>query len=125
MNYLLQLEKAEHEVRDLEHRLNNVKDGINSIDREIVLLAVKEVGLIENLKNLRKNTSIPLLTEYRRSKDDLNRTQARLEIIRKSKAELEKASTDIVNYLSKSRGRLDSLRSMEVTNVIQFKGKNG
>ena len=127
MSYSQDLDKAEHEVRDLEFRHTNVKNGIESIDREIILLLLKDAALSENIKNLKKSSTIVLASEFRRSKEDLKRTRARLEMIRKDKVNLEKALADTFSYLSKARGRLDSLRKMEVSNVLQgnFGSKNG
>jgi predicted nuclease with TOPRIM domain len=119
MNYLKELEKIESEVKDLEYRHSNVKDGINSIDREIILLCLKERALEDNIKNLKKRSFIVLASEYRRSKEDLLRTKTRLEMIRKDKANLENALNVTFNFLTKARAKLDELRQSEVTNVLQ------
>jgi len=127
MNYLAELEKAEHEVRDLEFRYANVKDGIGSIDREIALLSVKDVALSENIKNLKKSSVIVLASEFRRSKEDLNRTKTRLDMIKKDKLNLENALAVTLSFLEKARLKLDSIRKSESTNVLQgeFGNKDG
>ena len=127
MNILLELDKLEHEIRDLEYRSVNVKNGITSIDREIVLLSMKEVAVSENIKNLKKSSIIVLASEFKRSKEDLSRTRTRLEMIRKDKSNLENALTVTSSFLDKARAKLDSLRKMEVTNVLygNFGSKDG
>ena len=121
MNPIIELEKSEREVQDLEARCVNVRDGLNSIEREISLLTLKEIALSENIKNLKQHAITIMASEFRRSKEDLKRTETRLEMIRKDKSNLENALKVTLDFLDKARLKLDELRKMEVTNVIYGK----
>ena len=126
MNLLVELQKIEHEIRDLEYRQISAKNGITDIRREITLLSLKELALTDNIKNLKKNSVIVLAAEFRRSKEDLNRTRIRLDLIGKDKVNLEKALKIIDDFLEKARAKLADLKELETSNVLQgdFGSKN-
>lgn len=126
MNLFVEIEKAEREVRDLEFRLASFKDGILGIDREIALQTIKEVALLENLKNLKKSNVIVVASEYRRSREDLKRTQTRLDMIRKDKQNLEDALVKVIDFSVKAKTKLADLKEIQGTNVLtgNFGNKN-
>ena len=124
MSLFTEIEAAEKQIKETESRLNSIKDGLASIEREIVLLSLKELALNDNLKILRKNTGIVLASEFKRSKEDLNRTQTRMAMIRKDKESLEKAKAAALSFLAKSKEKLEELKASEVNNVLDFKTKS-
>jgi len=124
MSLFTEIEAAEKQIKETESRLNSIKDGLASIEREIVLLSLKELALNDNLKILRKNTCIVLASEFKRSKEDLNRTQTRMAMIRKDKESLEKAKAAALSFLAKSKEKLEELKASEVNNVLDFKTKS-
>jgi len=119
-----ELEKAEHEVRDLEYRTAGVKDKISFLDKELVLLALKELSLQDNIINLKKNSLIVLIAEYSRSKEDLARTKVRLIEVRKQKLELDGALKTTLKFLGKAKLKLDAILKNKENNVLEGKFGN-
>lgn len=124
MSLYTEIEASERHVKETESRINSIKDGLTSVEREIILLTLKELALKDNMKILRKTPVIVLVSEFKRSKEDLNRTQTRLGMIRKDKETLEKAKTDALAFLAKSKEKLEELKASEVSNVLEFKAKS-
>lgn len=118
MNPLVEIEKTERDIKDLEFRLSSFKDGVLGIDREIALQTIKEVALLENIKNLKKSNIIVVASEFRRSRDSLKITQNRLEMIRKDKQNLEDALGKVVDLLVKAKAKLSDLKELQGTNVL-------
>lgn len=124
MNLYTEIEAAERQIKETESRINSIKDGIASVEREIVLLSLKELALKDNIKILRKSTGIVLVAEFKRSKEDLARTTTRLSMIRTDKESLERAKVDAHKYLAKFKEKLEELKASEVSNVLEFKTKS-
>jgi chromosome segregation ATPase len=118
-----ELEKSEHEVRDLEYRSNGIKDKVAFIDQEVVLLSLKELALQDNIKNLKKNSIIVLASEFKRSKDDLIKTKNLLDFKRKEREDLDKALKQTLTFLGKAKLKLDALREAAENNVLQGRWK--
>lgn len=114
-----ELDKAESEIKDLEHRATAVRDGVVNIEKEITLLSLKELALSDNINNLKRNSVIVLAAEFRRSKEEITKTQTRLAIIRKEKSDLEKALAQTIKVLNKSRLKLNDLLKEKENNVLQ------
>ena len=113
MSLYTEIEASERHVKETESRINSIKDGLTSVEREIILLTLKELALKDNMKILRKTPVIVLVSEFKRSKEDLNRTQTRLG-----------AKTDALAFLAKSKEKLEELKASEVSNVLEFKAKS-
>lgn len=124
MNLYTEIEATERQIKETESRINSIKDGLTSVDREIVLLSLKELALKDNLKLLRKSNAIVLVSEFKRSKEDLVRTETRLSMIRTDKESLERAKNEALKYLVKFKEKLEELKASEVSNVLEFKAKN-
>jgi chromosome segregation ATPase len=123
MNILLNIEKTEREIRELEIRSKSVSDQVLLIKREIVLLSLKERALLDNIENLKKTKAIVIALEYKRSKEDLNRTQSRLDMVRPDLTKLEKAVAEINVHVAKLAAVLTELKTQEVSNVLPFIAK--
>lgn len=125
MSHKSEIDALEHELRDLDYKLAGFKSGIAAVDKEIVLISMKELALKDNIKNLRKNSFIVLASEFKRSKEDLVRTSIHLESVKKHKGELEKGYAQVQDYQMRARVKYNDLKRDEVSNVLPFERKNG
>lgn len=92
-------ERLAHAIKDAEARLKVFKTNLDTVEKEIGQLATLETTLEENIKFLRKKSIIALAVEYRKAKDDLNKTKNRLAFIRVDRENINRAVVEIDQFL--------------------------
>lgn len=87
----IDLDRLQEKMIEIKHRLVQIRIFIEAIDREINSLIVLEGALEENLAILKKKHIIALAQEYRKAKDDLNKTRNRMAYLRIDKETHQRA----------------------------------
>jgi chromosome segregation ATPase len=126
VNKQQELDKLAHSIKDAEVRLKVFKSNLDTIEKELTQLGMLESKLRDNIKYLRKKHVIALALEYRKSKDELNKTKNRLAMIRIDRENISRASKEVEDFLNKNKESYAGLLK-EQNNVIKgtFGRKNG
>lgn len=121
MSIYIEVDKVEHQIRDLEFKQKSAQNGLIDLEREMVLLNIKKTALSENIKNLKKNEIIIIsIPEFKKSKEELNRAITRMEMVKTEKEKVQRALKSIEEFIAKAYEKLKELKSQEVSNVIPF-----
>jgi small-conductance mechanosensitive channel len=116
-------ERLEQAIKDAEARLRVFRGSLEGIAQELRDLRTVETLLTDNIECLKTIKITIKMTEYKKAKEDLNKTKARIAMIRMDHDKIQKAGEEIAEYLIRSRTELvDSLR--EPDNILEFRRKN-
>lgn len=113
-----ELDRLAHAIKDAEARLKVFKQNLDTVEKELAHLANVESQLQENIKFLRKKHIIALALEYRKAKDDLDKTKNRLAMIRIDRENIGRAHKEIEDFLTKHKANYAELLK-ESNNVIK------
>lgn len=118
-----ELDKADKEIKQADIRLKTVKINLDAIEKDLEELLNLETRLQDNIKFLKKKNIVAMANEYKKAKEDLVRTKARLIIVRKERNDVTKAyhNMELLIYNAKT-AYISSVKGNE-NNV--FHGKFG
>lgn len=116
-----ELIKLDRLIKDSTIRVETFKTQIETIQKEINILASLEKELETNITYLKKNKTIALATEYKKSKEDLKKTKTRLLHLKSDKAMHEKAIIGVEDILDKNKKLYEKLSKESENNVISGK----
>ena len=124
---LEQLDKLTKAIQDCEIRLKSVENAVEQIDKEINILSPRQTELEQNIEFHKKATTIPLAHEYKKAKNELSKTKARLILIRHDKKKSVQACKDIEEIIEKFKKDHADLVKTSENNVLSpnFGGKRG
>jgi chromosome segregation ATPase len=103
VNFQVELEKADRIIKDTEIKLNTIKSSLTVVDNELQQLILLETELEDNLKFLKKKNIIALAQEYKKAKEDLNKTKNRLAMLRIDSGNMKRALRDCEVFLQKAK----------------------
>ena len=118
MSKQVELEKLDRAIRDGEIRLHTVNVNIGSLTKEIDTLDQLEIQLEENLKCLKKKNIIAIATEFKKAKEDLAKTRARLISLKNDRANFTKAAEDVQAVMKKAKEDIDKMKKNGDSNVL-------
>lgn len=127
MSRIQELDKLDRALKDAEIRLKSIKTAIENIDKEIGVLTPKKTELEKNIEFLKKQDTIPLAHEYRKSKAELSKIKTRLSMITLDKTKSAQACVDVERIIEKFKKDYQKLVLTNENNILKgnFGGKNG
>lgn len=127
MSKIQEIDKLDKAIKDAEIRLKSIRTSIEQIDKEIAVLTPLKLQLEQNLEFLKKNDTVPIAQEYKKSKSELNRTSIRLSAITWDRGKAFDASVAIDNIIDKFKSDREKLVIKSENNILKvnFGGKRG
>ena len=127
MSLTTELDKLTRALKDADISLFSVKARIEQLDKEIAILAPRKNELEQNIEFLKKQDTIPLAQEFKKSKAELAKTSSRLNIIRSERVKVFQASLDIEAAIAKFKRDHANLIIGSENNIlkIDFGGNRG
>lgn len=121
MNNAIELERLGRTIRDTDLNAQSTKRKLDIVENELDHLSTVEIQLEQNIGFLRKERVVTLAIEFRKAKQDLDKTQKRLAFLRIDRDNLKKAFDDTELYLDKLREAYAKLYRASVNNVVPGK----
>lgn len=121
MSKQVELEKLDRSIKDGEIRLRTAKTNIEALDKEIDSLSSLEIQLEENVKCLKKNNVVAIATEFKKAKEDLAKTKARLIALKNDRELFKKSAKDIETFTNKAKEDIEKLQKTGDNNVLRGK----
>jgi DNA repair exonuclease SbcCD ATPase subunit len=119
VNKKAELEIADRAIKDAEIRLRTIKLHLEALEKEIDALSTLEAQLEENFKYLKKNKVIALASEFKRTKEELQKVKSFLVMRRNDGDAHRKAYKAAVDHLDFCKEKYDQLIKRGENNVIQ------
>lgn len=121
------LAKLDQAIKDAEKRIKTIQSNIDALNKELSTLSTFEDTLLENVKCLKKNQIIAIAQEFKKTKEDLKKTRARITMLNNDKEHFIKSSRDAHTFIKKNQEEIDRLEKDRNNNVLSFKDgrKNG
>lgn len=118
-----ELERLGHAIKDAEARLKVFLQTLETVNKEFSDLSRVEKALEENVVFLKTKKIVALAVEYKKCKEDLTKTKARLIKIRFDSERIGAATRECEKFLRKSKeDYANTLGSPN--NILKFKAKN-
>lgn len=115
------LARIDRSLKDGEIRLRTVKTNLDALDREISILNTLESELVENVKCLKTKQIIAKAAEYKKAKEDLAKTRARLIGLKNDREHFRKAHAEVEFVMNKAREELEKIQKNGDNNVLHGK----
>jgi len=122
-----EIEKLEKAIQDSEIRLKSIYSNIEQLDREINALTPRKLELERNIEFHKKQETVPIVNEHRKTRAELSKITARLILISSDRKKSVQASLDVESIIDKfKRDHMQLLKASE-NNVLKvmFGGKRG
>ena len=122
-----EIEQADRELRIATERCTAIKVHMMHLEKEIFSLNLQRLHLEENLAILKDTRTIALVSEFKRSKEELMKIETRLSFLKLDKINHDKMLARADKLFQECRDRVLNLLSEPVGKVIQgkFGNKNG
>ena len=118
MNKAEQLDQLTRAISDAEVSLKSIQNNIEQLDKEINLLTPRKNELEQNISFHKKQGSIPIAHEYRKSRAELSKTTSRLILITQDRRKASLAHKDVETVLDRFKKDLASLQKDSENNVL-------
>lgn len=118
------LVKLDRSIKEAENRIKSVKANLDVIDKEIKNISTLEKTLKENIKCLKAKQIIAVAQEFKKSKEELKRSQNKLVLLGNDRDHLLKAAKDTEDFINLAKKELDKLQNVGDSNVIKFGRKD-
>jgi len=127
MSKLDDLDKLDKAIKDADIRLKSIESAIEQIDKEITILAPRKLELETNIEFHKKENTIPIVNEHRKTKAELSKTTARLALIASDRKKATQACSDVQNIIEKMKKDHEELLRNSENNVLRgrFGAKRG
>lgn len=127
MGNLQEIDKLDRAVKDAEIRLKSIRHNLEKIDHEITVLEPLQRELEENIEFLKKTGTIPMAQEFKKTKQELAKTKARLVLLLADRPKVSGACDEIERIIQKFRKDIQDLILSDDKKVLKFKrgNKNG
>lgn len=121
------LDKLAAAMNDLDSRLHRLNVALIKNEDEIAILVVLQDTLEQNIVELKRQHVIAMASEYKKAKEDLQRTLIRLQFLRMDRATYEKAFNGHAKMHEYLQKQFDETMERITNNVIQvdFGRKDG
>ena len=106
-------------IKDAEIRLGSISSSIEQIDKEIAILTPRKNELEQNLEFHKKQNTVPLVQEHRKSKNELSKTIARLILITADHKRAVQACADTKSIIENLKKDHDELLRNSENNVLK------
>lgn len=127
MNNIEQIDKLDKAIKDAEIRLKSIEANIQNIDNEINALSPRLSKLEKNLEFHKRQGTVPVAHEYKKTKTELTKTKNRLGFIQSDRTKCDQACKDINQIIEKFKKDKTELLKNSNNNVLsaKFGGKRG
>lgn len=127
MNKNEELDKLDCAIKDCEIKLKSVQSNIEQIDKEIDALRPRQAELEQNIEFHKKSNTVPLAQEYKKAKNELSKTKARLILITSDRKKSDEACKQIQQVIEKFKRDYSNLIATSENNVLRvlFGGRRG
>lgn len=127
MGLLDEKDKLKRAIDDAEIRLKSIEANVEQLGKEIDVLSPRKNELEQNIEFHKKDDVIPIAQEYKKSKDELAKTKARLKLIVPDLAKSKQAAKDVLEIIEKFKKDYAKLSESNDNNVLRpnFGGKRG
>jgi chromosome segregation ATPase len=119
VNKKAELEIADRAIKDAEIRLRTIKLHLEALEKEIDALSTLEAQLEENFKYLKKNKVITLASEFKGTKEELQKVKSFLIMRRNDRDAHRKAYKVADDHLGFCKEKYSQLIKQGENNVIQ------
>jgi chromosome segregation ATPase len=122
-----ELDRLDREIKNAEIRLKSIQTAIEQTDKEIAVLSPRRSELEQNISFHKKTDAAPILHEYRKAKNELSKTKARLILITADQKKAIQACKDIELIIQRfKKDHLELLKTSD-NNVLRvlFGSKRG
>lgn len=117
------LDRLGHAIKDAEARQKVFVQTLETVNKEFNDLSRVEKALEENLEFLKTKKIIALASEYKKAKEDLIKTKARMVKIRFDSERIGAATRECEEFLRKSKEDYSNTLKGP-TNILKFRRKN-
>jgi chromosome segregation ATPase len=127
MGSMDELDKIKKAIDDAQIRFKSIESAIEQIDKEIAILAPRKLELETNIEFHKKENTIPIVNEHRKTKAELSKTTARLILIMADRKRAAQACNDVRDIIEKMRKDHEELLRNSENNVLRgrFGAKRG
>ena len=127
MGLLDEKDKLKRAIDDAEIRLKSIEANVEQLGKEIDVLSHRKNELEQNIEFHKKDDVISIAQEYKKSKDELAKTKARLKLIVPDLAKSKQAVKDVAEIINKFKKDHMELSKTNEDNVLRpiFGGKRG
>lgn len=109
---------AEALVREAEVSLHTIQYHLRAVDREVETLEALQGQLEDNIDILKKQKIIALAQEYKRSREELNKTRNMLILARNSRNQFLASQKEAEKYLNRCNETYEIIVARSENNVI-------
>lgn len=127
MGNLQEIDKLDRAMKDAEIRLKSIRHNLEKIDHEITVLEPLQKELEENIEFLKRTGTIPMAQEFRKTKQELAKTKARLGLLLVDRPKVSNACDEVESIIHKFRKDIQDLILSDDKKVLKFQrgNKNG
>ena len=127
MSNLQELDKLDRAIKDAEFRLKSIEANIVKVEHEINVLIPFQQQLELNIDFLKKSEVIPIALEFKKARQELTRTKARIGALNSDLSRSSQACSEIVKIIEKFRKDFKKLSEVSSNNILKgkFGGRNG
>ncbi len=127
MTLIQELDLLNRAIKDNDIRLYSIKAGIDQLDKEIAVLTPRKKELEQNLEFLKKQETIPLAQEFKKTKAELSKTVSRLNTITADRAKAHQAALTAEQIIAKFKRDHANLVISSENNILKgnFGGRRG
>lgn len=118
-----ELEKLDRTIKDNEIRRLTVQTNMELLQREVGVLSEVEAQLEENIRCLKKKNIVAMANEYRKAKEDLAKTKARLISLSNDIENFRKATDQVDQSTAKAKEDIEKIKKNADNNILQFSFK--
>ena len=126
VNNLVELDKIDRLIKDSEIRLKSIELSVAKTEHEIGILKPLQEQLEQNLAFLKSSNAVPIAHEFRKVKQELIKTKARLSMILLDRCKAAEAVEEVKRAIDEMRRKYRELATANLNNVLIGKfGRNG
>jgi len=118
-----QLTALQNAIKDSEVRLVSIRDSVRAVNVELDTLEAVKLALEENIRCLKKKKIVAIAQEFKKSKEELQKTLNRIEMQSNNRAHFLKTERLHVEMIEKIKEDIEKLEKADKNNVLKFKDK--
>jgi prefoldin subunit 5 len=116
-----EFERLDRTLKDTEVRIRTIQSHTATLDKELSTFISLETTLKENIKCLKTNQIVAIVQEFKKSKEELKRTQARIQVLKSDRSIFCRDIKALQVILETVKLDLEKLKKSE-NNVLVFIG---
>lgn len=118
MASLAEIDRLQSAIKEMQGRLDHIRAGMDSIEREIDFLSTQEIQLSTNVSYLKKDKIVALASEYGKIKAEIHKIKNRLAFVRIDRENHRTAFVQVEAEIRKLKEELVAAIRGPINNVI-------